>query len=56
MCGEDIVNEISGQVVTGLKYESYEFPEEVNGVEWFDITCWSVVDFFHPQFLPSHSS
>ena len=53
--GEDMVDDISGRVVTGSKYESYEFPQ-VDGVEWFDITCWSVVDFFHPQFLPSRSS
>ena len=54
MRGEDLVDDVSGRVVTGSKYENYSgFPEEVDGVEWSDITCWSVVDFFHPQFLPS---
>ncbi|KIM47349.1 hypothetical protein M413DRAFT_273184 [Hebeloma cylindrosporum] len=43
----DLVDEISGRVVTGWKDENYELPEEVDEV------CWSVVDFFHPRFLPS---
>jgi len=55
--GDDLVDDVSGRVVTGSKYENYsEFPEEVDGVEWSDIPCWSVVDFFHPQFLPSSKS
>ena len=54
--GYDLVDEVSGRVVTGSKYENYDFPEEVVEVEWSDITCWLVVDFFHPQFLPSFKS
>jgi hypothetical protein len=53
MRGNDLVDDISGRVVTGSKYEKYEFPTEVDGVKWSDIICWSVVDSFHPQFLPS---
>jgi len=57
MRGNDLVDDVSGRVVTGSKYEMYsEFPEEVDGVEWSDITSWSVVDFFHPHFLPSSLS
>jgi hypothetical protein len=51
--GDDLIDDVSGRVVIGSKYEIYEFPEDVDGVEWSDIICWSVVDFFHPQFLPS---
>jgi hypothetical protein len=52
MRGNDLVDDVSGRVVTGSKYETVgdEIPEEVDGVEWSDIICWSVVDFFHPQF------
>ena len=53
MRGDDLVDDVSGRVVTGSKYETHEFPGEADGVQWSDITCWSVVDFFHPQFLPS---
>ena len=45
----DLVDDVSGRVVTGSKYGD---AEEVDGVEWSDIISWSVVDFFHPQFLP----
>jgi len=46
----DLVDDVSGRVITGSKYEG---GEEIDGVEWSDITSWSVVDFFHPQFLLS---
>jgi hypothetical protein len=48
--GDDLVDDVSGRVVTGSKYENYVYPEEVDGVKWSDIMCWSVVDLFHPQF------
>ena len=51
--GDDLVDDVSGRIVTGSKDEIIsQFPEEVDGVEWSDIIYWSVVDFFHPQFLP----
>jgi hypothetical protein len=50
---DDLVDEVSGRVVIGSKYRRHEFPYVVDGVKWSDITSWSVVDFFHPQFLPS---
>ena len=46
--GHNLVDDISGRVIIGSK-----LPEDLDEVEWLDITCWSVVDFFHPQFLPS---
>ena len=49
MSNVDLVVDVSGRVVTGWKYEC---GEEVDG-ERSDTTSWSVVDFFHPQFLPS---
>jgi len=48
---DDLVDGISGRVVVGSKYERHESPDEADGVKWSDITWWSVVDFFHPQFL-----
>ena len=46
--GDDLVDEVSGRVVIGSKYERHEFPEGVDRVAWSDIiSCWSVVDFFH---------
>ncbi|KIM47337.1 hypothetical protein M413DRAFT_272960 [Hebeloma cylindrosporum] len=51
--GRDLVDEVSGRVVIGSKYEDGDFPANKDGVEWSDITGWSVVDFAHPQFLPS---
>jgi len=48
---DDLVDGISGRVVIGSKYEQHESPDEADGVKWSDITWWSVVDFFHPQFL-----
>ena len=57
MRGLDLVDGVSGRVVTGLKYEDRDFaeiePEGAEGVEWSDIISWSVVDFVDPQFLPS---
>jgi hypothetical protein len=50
---DDLVDEVSGRVVIGSKYERHESSYEVDGVKWSDITFWSVGDFFHPQFLPS---
>ena len=52
MCGYDLVNEVFSWLIIGSKYRCHEFFDEVAGMKWFDIK-WSVVDIFHPQFLPS---
>ena len=43
----DLVDDVSGRVVTGSMLEHRE------GVDGVVCRSWSVVDFFHPQFLPS---
>jgi hypothetical protein len=52
---EDFVDEVSGRVVIVSKDMDDDFSQdsELDGVECSDISSWSVVDFFHPQFLPS---
>lgn len=48
----DLVDEVSGRVVvTGSKFDNIDLPEGADGVD--DDICSSVVDFCHPQFLPS---
>ena len=41
MRGDDLVDDVSGRVVTGSKYEIGEFPGnlEADGLQWSDIIC-----------------